>query len=308
MLSIIDGRYLPFLYCCCTFKNDIYNCGELLQAYNKYLPKRISESNAEFNEEKPSFKVIDIQDSRENLRLWFCNSSWFHFRGTNLAARKDEKISRLLHLNQKRYNFELNKSNFSNNLGFTILVCDNNNKTYYSYRSKKGVTTNEGKIQLAVGIQLHAYDSKHVFKDGRPNIKSAILTELKNEAGIKRNAISEIKLLGWGISTEIGNPAFMFMCRLKENIALYDVLTKFLNATKQDIPHISEFDRSPMKGEKENYNCIAEDYLHLRKIALNPTDWEPESAVTSMLFYNSFWETTQPILNRLSVLGKFVMS
>lgn len=260
--------------------------GELFEAYQKYLPKRISESNREFNKEQPSFKVIDIQDSRKKLKLWFCNSKWDHFRGTNLAARKDSTIKKLLDLNQKKYNFELNKSSFSNNLGFTILVSDYYDRTYYSYRSNENVATNEGKIQLAAGTQLHAYDPKHIFKDNTPNLKSAILTELKNETGIGKKDISEIKLLGWGISKEIGNPEFMFMCKLKEGVQLYDdVLKRILNATKEDIPHISEFDRTRMKNDENN--CIPEDYLHLRKIALNPTDWEPESAVASMLFYNS---------------------
>lgn len=219
---------------------------------------------------QPSFKTTRIiersSDRGSRLALEFCHSTWHQFLGTNQAASKDCEISKLL----EKAGCELAHSPFSNNLGFAIAVIDSETETvYYSRRSL--VSVHAGKKSTAVGTQLHAFDKRHLKKDGCPDIFRAAYRELWKEARISKPDIRDLYIAAWGVGTRTGTPELLFVCDSKRPLQNIEK-----DVVESLVPHHVEFDKQTMKHEGKN---IALDYELLADLRTHSVDWEPESAV-----------------------------
>lgn len=250
----------------------------------RVLNKRLSLQNIphRFKTERSSYKTTSIRESSSGLNLEFCRSSWYKFWCTNQAATEDEDIKSILQSSLCHNNY-IETSPFSNNLGFTVAVVnENERRLFYILRSKKGVSVHPGTKGAAVGTQLHAYSTEHRNEDGSPNITGALYEELQHEAGIGHNDVKGLYMVGWGIGTRTGTPELLFVCVTRKEKKLSDIVSDII---ENIVSHYIEFDRVKMREELGSNSLILSDYRILADILEDSRkprpQWEPESAVAS---------------------------
>ena len=232
--------------------------------------------NPQWKKPNKSFKTINIRTVGPKLQFTFCHSTWHQFLGTNQAATKDETIRNMLKTSFS-HSFNLEKSPFSNNLGFTVAVIDSEAETLY-YTFRKDVSVHPNMKAASISTQLHAYDTKHLENDGLPNIFGAAYEELINEANIQQSDIRDFYIAAWGIGTRTGTPELLFICDTTKPLSKI-----YQDVCEAGVSHFSEFDREQMKKR----NGIVYDYELLADLDANPDFWEPESAVACCLALNS---------------------
>lgn len=233
----------------------------------------------QWKKSQPSFKTISIQEDGSHLCFRFCRSTWHQFLGTNQGATKDRSIRNILDRTTAN-SLRLEDSPFSNNLGITIAVIDSESEMLYT-AFRTNVSVHPDMRAASIGTQLHAYDSKHLETDGRPNIFGAAYQELNNEANITEDDIRDLYVAGWGIGLRTGTPELLFVCDSRKLLH-----TVFREVCDADIRHSDEFDTKKMTPN----DCIMYDYEFLAAVAENPDAWEPESVVACGLAFNGMVE------------------